>query len=97
VPGADSVYNDPELTARAVAAVQGALGAQNVVEMPAKMTSEDFCELRPGRHQGDPAARRRGRAGQAGSCAQGRQVPAGHALAAVGAGIQANRGEYHQG
>jgi hippurate hydrolase len=43
VPGADSVYNDPELTARAVAAVQGALGAQNVVEMPAKMTSEDFA------------------------------------------------------
>lgn len=43
VPGADSVYNDPELTARAVAAVQGALGAENVVEMPAKMTSEDFA------------------------------------------------------
>jgi hippurate hydrolase len=43
VPGADSVYNDPELTARAVAAVQGALGNQNVVEMPAKMTSEDFA------------------------------------------------------
>jgi amidohydrolase len=43
VPGADSVYNDPELTARAVAAVQGALGTQNVVEMPAKMTSEDFA------------------------------------------------------
>ena len=43
VPGADSVYNDPELTARAVSAVQGALGAQNVVEMPAKMTSEDFA------------------------------------------------------
>jgi amidohydrolase len=43
VPGADSVYNDPELTARAVTAVQGALGNQNVVEMPAKMTSEDFA------------------------------------------------------
>jgi amidohydrolase len=43
VPGADSVYNDPELTARAVAAVQGALGTENVVEMPAKMTSEDFA------------------------------------------------------
>lgn len=43
VPGADSVYNDPELTARAVTAVQGALGTQNVVEMPAKMTSEDFA------------------------------------------------------
>ena len=43
VPGADSVYNDPDLTARAVAAMQGALGPQNVVEMPAKMTSEDFA------------------------------------------------------
>ncbi|THC44711.1 amidohydrolase [Massilia sp. Mn16-1_5] len=43
VPGADSVYNDPELTARAVTAVQGALGADKVVEMPAKMTSEDFA------------------------------------------------------
>ena len=43
VPGADSVYNDPELTARAVTAVQGALGTRNVVEMPAKMTSEDFA------------------------------------------------------
>ena len=43
VPGADSVYNDPELTARAVTAVQGALGTDKVVEMPAKMTSEDFA------------------------------------------------------
>jgi amidohydrolase len=43
VPGADSVYNDPELTARAVTAIQGALGADKVVEMPAKMTSEDFA------------------------------------------------------
>ncbi|QNA89958.1 amidohydrolase [Massilia sp. Dwa41.01b] len=43
VPGADSVYNDPQLTARAVAAIQGALGADRVVEMPAKMTSEDFA------------------------------------------------------
>ncbi len=42
-PGADSVYNDPELTARAVTAIQGALGADKVVEMPAKMTSEDFA------------------------------------------------------
>jgi hippurate hydrolase len=42
-PGADSVFNDPELTARAVTAIQGAIGAQNVVEMPAKMTSEDFA------------------------------------------------------
>lgn len=42
-PGADSVYNDPELTARAVAAIKGAIGEQNVSEMPAKMTSEDFA------------------------------------------------------
>jgi hippurate hydrolase len=42
-PGADSVFNDPELTARAVASLKGALGEQNVTEMPAKMTSEDFA------------------------------------------------------
>ena len=45
VPGADSVYNDPELTARAVTAIQGALGTDKVVEMPAKMTSEDFANF----------------------------------------------------
>jgi amidohydrolase len=44
-PGADSVYNDPELTARAVATLKDALGAQNVTEMPAKMTSEDFANF----------------------------------------------------
>ncbi|KQQ96511.1 amidohydrolase [Massilia sp. Leaf139] len=43
VPGADSVYNDPELVARSVAAIEGALGKDKVVEMPAKMTSEDFA------------------------------------------------------
>lgn len=45
VPGADSVYNDPDLVARAVTAMQGALGADKVVEMPAKMTSEDFANF----------------------------------------------------
>jgi hippurate hydrolase len=45
VPGADSVYNDPELIARAVTAIKGALGDEKVVEMPAKMTSEDFANF----------------------------------------------------
>jgi hippurate hydrolase len=42
-PGADAVYNDPALVERMVGTLQGALGAQNVNEMPAKMTSEDFA------------------------------------------------------
>jgi hippurate hydrolase len=42
-PGTDSVYNDPELIKRLVPVLQGALGADKVVEMPAKMTSEDFA------------------------------------------------------
>jgi amidohydrolase len=41
-PGAESVYNDPELTARLVAAVRRDLGPDSAIEMPAKMTSEDF-------------------------------------------------------
>jgi amidohydrolase len=41
---AEAVYNDPELTARLAAALTKGMGAGNVVEMPAKMTSEDFCE-----------------------------------------------------
>jgi amidohydrolase len=44
-PGADAVFNDPELTARAVATLKGAMGEQNVTEMPAKMTSEDFANF----------------------------------------------------
>jgi amidohydrolase len=43
VPGVDAVYNEPALTARMVTTLQGALGANNVTEMPAKMTSEDFA------------------------------------------------------
>ena len=38
------VVNDPALTKRIAAALQKAMGAQQVVEMPAKMTSEDFAE-----------------------------------------------------
>jgi len=43
-PGAEAVYNDPELTARLVEALRHNLGTESVVEMPAKMTSEDFSE-----------------------------------------------------
>jgi hippurate hydrolase len=38
------VYNDPAVTLRLAAALKNALGEQNVVEMPQKMTSEDFAE-----------------------------------------------------
>lgn len=43
-PGTNPVYNDPDLTARLSTALQAALGADRVIEMPAKMTSEDFSE-----------------------------------------------------
>jgi amidohydrolase len=42
VPGTEAVYNDPEVTARLVAALRRDLGPDSAVEMPAKMTSEDF-------------------------------------------------------
>ena len=38
------VYNDPALTLRLAGALKKNLGDRNVVEMPAKMTSEDFAE-----------------------------------------------------
>lgn len=38
------VYNDPALTARLAAALKAGLGEQAVVEMPPKMTSEDFAQ-----------------------------------------------------
>jgi hippurate hydrolase len=38
------VYNDPQLTERLAAALKRSLGEQAVVEMPQKMTSEDFAE-----------------------------------------------------
>jgi amidohydrolase len=41
----ETVYNDPELTQRMVAAARSALGADKVVEMPALMGSEDFSQF----------------------------------------------------
>lgn len=41
----DAVYNDPELTQRMVAAARAALGADQVVEMPAQMGGEDFSQF----------------------------------------------------
>jgi hippurate hydrolase len=38
------VYNDPTLTLRLAAALRKGLGEANVVEMPQKMTSEDFAQ-----------------------------------------------------
>lgn len=38
------VYNDPALTMRLAKALKANLGEKTVVEMPAKMTSEDFAE-----------------------------------------------------
>jgi hippurate hydrolase len=40
----NAVYNDPALTMRLAAALKTAMGSDRVVEMPAKMTSEDFSE-----------------------------------------------------
>jgi len=42
--GNHPVYNDPALTNRLAAALKRGLGEANVVEMPPKMTSEDFAE-----------------------------------------------------
>jgi hippurate hydrolase len=38
------VYNDPALTARLASALKAGLGDKTVIEMPAKMTSEDFAQ-----------------------------------------------------
>jgi hippurate hydrolase len=43
--GTDAVYNDPELTNHIAGVLREALGAENVVEMPASMTSEDFSQF----------------------------------------------------
>ena len=40
----EAVYNDPQLTARLVYTLRLNLGTESVIEMPAKMTSEDFSE-----------------------------------------------------
>jgi amidohydrolase len=42
--GTDAVYNDPALAGRMMSALRATLGADRVVEMPAKMTSEDFSQ-----------------------------------------------------
>lgn len=42
--GIGPVFNDPALTGRLATALRSAMGADRVVEMPAKMTSEDFAE-----------------------------------------------------
>jgi hippurate hydrolase len=42
--GNPPVYNDPALTLRLAGALKKGLGDASVVEMPAKMTSEDFSE-----------------------------------------------------
>ena len=42
-PGTDAVYNDPDLTMRMVGTLQAAMGKEQVTEMAAKMTSEDFA------------------------------------------------------
>ncbi|MEQ1728162.1 MAG: amidohydrolase [Vicinamibacterales bacterium] len=42
--GGHVVVNDPGLTRRVAAALQKAIGTAQVMEMPAKMTSEDFAE-----------------------------------------------------
>ena len=42
--GTDAVFNDPKTIERMVATLRKALGPDKVVEMPAKMTSEDFSQ-----------------------------------------------------
>jgi hippurate hydrolase len=42
--GTPAVYNDPELTLRLAAALRKTMGEGRVVEMPPKMTSEDFSQ-----------------------------------------------------
>ena len=43
VKGYPVLVNDPELTSRCRAAAEAYLGAENVVELPMRMTSEDFA------------------------------------------------------
>ncbi len=38
------VYNDPALTARLARALKKQMGEDSAIEMPAKMTSEDFAQ-----------------------------------------------------
>jgi hippurate hydrolase len=41
-PVVEPVYNDPATTVRVAGAIRRRLGSENAVEMPQKMTSEDF-------------------------------------------------------
>ena len=43
-PGADALYNNPELTSRMVAKLKQTLGPQNVTELPPNTASEDFAQ-----------------------------------------------------
>lgn len=43
VEGTAATYNDPVLTERVAGAIGRALGADNVVQLPPEMASEDFC------------------------------------------------------
>ncbi|MFN7981490.1 MAG: amidohydrolase [Vicinamibacterales bacterium] len=43
-PGTPPVYNDPALISRLSQSLKRSLGAESVIEMPQKMTSEDFSE-----------------------------------------------------
>lgn len=43
VEATPATYNDPALTRRVAAAIEKALGADNVVKLPPVMGSEDFC------------------------------------------------------
>ncbi len=45
ISSTDAVYNDPDLTERAVAAARAALGVERVVPMPAQMGGEDFSQF----------------------------------------------------
>lgn len=45
-PGTPPVYNDPALTARLATSLKRDLGEASVIEMPQKMTSEDFAQYR---------------------------------------------------
>ena len=46
-----STYNDPQLTLRLAQVFRKALGAENVVEVPPVMASEDFCRFGLENHQ----------------------------------------------
>ena len=90
--GTDAVYNDPALTKRMAKAVRGAVGKDQVaavVEMPAKMTSEDFSVYGQNGvkavllHVGAVPAEKL-------AAAKKRHPVARHAFAAMGTGVRAD-------